>query len=175
MLFGLLPTKHVTMERPSLIKHLRDILILPFTMTVIVPYLCYSKSQVLFSNSPLSKIIGVLSFIAGLCLFIWTVYLFRAFGKGTLAPWTPTQKLIIRGPYKYCRNPMISGVLFIIIGEGLFLNSTNILVFSGIFFLINTIYFILKEEPDMEDRFGKEYEDYKKNVPRWIPRLKPYE
>ena len=162
------------MERPSLIKHLRDILILPFTMTVIVPYLCYNKSQSFFANSVFSKIAGVLFFAGGLCLFIWTVYLFRTFGKGTLAPWTPTQKLIIRGPYKYCRNPMISGVLFIILGEALFPNSTNIVIFAGIFFLVNTVYFISIEEPDMQARFGKEYEDYKKNVPRWIPRFKPY-
>lgn len=130
-----------------MIKHLRDILILPFTMTVVVPYLCYNKSQTLFASSVFIKIAGILLFAAGLSLFIRTVYLFRTFGKGTLAPWTPTQKLIIRGPYKYCRNPMISGVLFIIMGEALFLNSTNILIFSGIFFLINTVYFILKEEP----------------------------
>ncbi|MEX6688994.1 isoprenylcysteine carboxylmethyltransferase family protein [Danxiaibacter flavus] len=162
------------MERPSMIKHLRDILILPFTMTVIVPYLFYNKSQTLFANQVVYKIAGVIFFAAGVCLFIWTVCLFRTFGKGTLAPWTPTQKLIIHGPYKYCRNPMISVVLFIIIGEALFLNSSNILFFSGIFFLINTIYFILKEEPDMKKRFGKAYEDYKTNVPRWIPKLRSY-
>jgi protein-S-isoprenylcysteine O-methyltransferase Ste14 len=102
------------------------------------------------------------------------VYLFWAFGKGTLAPWTPTQKLIIRGPYKYCRNPMISGVLFVLLGEAIVLNSVNILIIAGLFFIINTIYFILFEEPDLNERFGKEYEEYKKNVPRWIPKFKPY-
>ena len=158
------------MQRPSILKHIRDIIILPFTMTVILPWLLYNKNQTLFPESIVFKLLGLVFLISGLVLFFWSVYLFWAFGKGTLAPWTPTQKLIIRGPYKYCRNPMISGVLFILLGETLVLNSLNILIIAVLFFIINTIYFILIEEPGLEERFGKEYEEYKKNVPRWIPK-----
>jgi len=143
-------------------------------MTVILPYLCYNKNQTLFPDSIVFKVLGLVFFISGLALFFRSVYLFWAFGKGTLAPWTPTQKLIIRGPYKYCRNPMISGVLFVLLGETFFLNSVNILIITGAFFIINAIYFILKEEPDLYKRFGKDYEAYKKSVPRWIPKFKPY-
>lgn len=110
----------------------------------------------------------------GLTLFLYTVVLFRTYGKGTLAPWTPTQKLVVFGPYRYCRNPMITGVFFILIGESMVYYSINILIWAGVFFLINTTYFLLKEEPDLYKRFGEEYLEYKKNVPRWIPRLKPY-
>ena len=162
------------MQQPSILHHIRDILILPFTVTIIIPYLCYNKNQTLFRESFLVKLLGIVFLICGICLFFWTVYLFKVYGKGTLAPWTPTERLIIRGPYKYCRNPMISGVLFILLGETLLLNSLNILIIAICFFIINTIYFILKEEPDLRKRFGKEYEIYKKNVPRWIPNLNPY-
>ena len=162
------------MQQPSILKHTRDIIILPFTATVIIPYLCYNKNQSLFPDHFVFKALGVVFLISGTCLFLWSVYLFWAFGKGTLAPWTPTQKLIIRGPYKYCRNPMISGVFFILLGETLVLNSTNILIIAGAFLVINTIYFIVMEEPDLQERFGQEYEAYKKNVPRWIPKFKPY-
>jgi len=162
------------MQQPSILKHLRDIIILPFTVTVIIPWLCYNKNQSLFPDSVIFEALSLVFFISGLTLFFWSVYLFWAYGKGTLAPWTPTQKLIIRGPYKYCRNPMISGVFFVLLGETLFLNSLNILIIAGVFFIINTIYFIVMEEPDLQERFGKEYEEYKKNVPRWIPKLKPY-
>lgn len=168
------PTLSHFMQSPSLIKHIRDILILPFTMAVIVPYLCYNSEQALLPPVIGWKILGALVALAGLGLFAWTVYLFRTFGKGTLAPWTPTQKLVVRGPYQYCRNPMITGVFFILIGEVLLFNSTNILVVAAIFFLVNTVYFILKEEPDLFKRFGKDYEDYKEHVPRWVPRLTPY-
>ena len=162
------------MQGPSIFKHLRDILILPFTMTVIVPYLCFDSTHLLFPPQLLWKWVGTVIFISGLALFIWTVYLFRHIGKGTLAPWTPTQKLIIKGPYQYCRNPMISAVFFMQLGETIFLNSKGIAILAAVFLIVNTIYFILKEEPDLYKRFGNEYLEYKKHVPRWIPNLKPY-
>lgn len=162
------------MQEPSIAKHIRDILILPFTMTVIVPYLCYDSAQYLFPPVPVVKWIGVFVFITGLALFLWTVYLFRHIGKGTLAPWTPTQKLVIKGPYQYCRNPMISGVFFMQSGETIFLNSRGIAILAIIFLIVNTVYFILKEEPDLYKRFGNDYLRYKSHVPRWIPNLKAY-
>lgn len=162
------------MQEPSIIKHIRDILILPFTVTVIIPYLVYDKHQALFNENIFLKVMGIILVVCGLILFLWTVYLFKTIGKGTLAPWTPTQKLVITGPYQYCRNPMIAGVLFILLGETFLLNSTNILIEALIFFVVNTIYFMLKEEPDLYKRFGGEYLVYKKNVPRWIPKLKAY-
>ena len=163
------------MQNPPIIKHIRDILILPFTVTVIIPYFCYDKNQVLFPGNPILKVVGIILILAGLALFIRTVYLFGTIGKGTLAPWSPTQRLVVKGPYKYCRNPMITGVLSILLGESLFLNSINILIWVGIFFIVNTIYFILMEEPDLHERFGDDYVEYKKQVPRWIPKFKPYQ
>ena len=165
---------HNSRSQVSLAKHIRDIIILPFTVTVIVPYLVYNPKQTLLKASTIIQITGGLFLTAGLCLFLYTFYLFRNFGKGTLAPWEPTQKLIILGPYKYCRNPMITGVLFILVGEALVLNSRPILTWAGTFFLINTLYFIVLEEPALYKRFGDDYKKYKENVPRWIPRLKAY-
>lgn len=141
---------------------------------MIVPYTVYNPAQQFIPDVTIVKVIGVLIGLSGLSLFVYTVLLFRKIGKGTLAPWTPTQKLVVDGPYRYCRNPMITGVFFILIGESLILHSTNILIWSGVFFLINTTYFVLKEEPDLHKRFGDEYLRYKRNVPRWIPKLTPY-
>lgn len=161
-------------QNPSLLKHFRDILILPFTVTVIVPFLIHNPFQQFIPNNFWLKVFGVGVMACGLSLFLYTVFLFRTFGKGTLAPWTPTQKLVVYGPYRYCRNPMITGVFFTLIGESLVFHSPNILIWAGIFFLINTTYFLLKEEPDLYKRFGDEYLEYKRNVPRWIPKLTPY-
>jgi len=164
------------MNNPSLLKHIRDILILPFTVTVIIPYLIYNPQRLLVSDFIVPfKVFGLLWGATGFFIFLYTVFLFRTIGKGTLAPWTPTQKLVVAGPYRYCRNPMITGVFFILLGETFFLNSVELLQWAGLFFLINTTYFHLKEEPDLEKRFGDEYRIYKKNVPRWIPRIRPYE
>jgi len=162
------------MESPSILKHLRDIIILPFTVTFVVPYLLYNSRDVAIPHSVTLKLVGWLIAVAGSALFVYTVFLFKILGRGTLAPWQPTQQLIVEGPYRYCRNPMISGVFFMITGEGLMLYSTNILAWAVAFFIINTLYFIYVEERSMMQRFGGDYLKYKKHVPRWVPRFRPY-
>ncbi|HMG94173.1 MAG TPA: isoprenylcysteine carboxylmethyltransferase family protein [Chryseolinea sp.] len=163
------------MNNPSLWRHLRDILLLPFTMSVVVPYFIYKPQRPLLpAHDLLLKVSGLAIGISGIFMLLYTISLFGRFGKGSLAPWSPTQKLVVVGPYRYCRNPMITGVFFILTGEACFFNSTAILWWAGLFFIINTIYFILKEEPDLERRFGEEYRIYKQNVPRWIPKIRPY-
>lgn len=69
---------------------------------------------------------------------------------------------------------MILGVNTVLIGEAIAFSSLNILIWAACFFIMNTIYFIFSEEPGLKKRFGKEYEEYKRNVPRWIPRRHPY-
>jgi protein-S-isoprenylcysteine O-methyltransferase Ste14 len=162
------------MKSPSILKQLRDIIILPFTVTFIIPYFLYNSKEDIIPHSLSLKGIGWMIAVAGSALFVYTVFLFKTIGYGTLAPWQPTQKLIVEGPYKYCRNPMISGVFFMLVGEGLMLYSVNILVWAVSFFIINTIYFIFIEERELLQRFGGDYLKYKKHVPRWIPRLTPY-
>jgi protein-S-isoprenylcysteine O-methyltransferase Ste14 len=159
------------MANASLVAHLRDIILLPFTVTVIVPFLIYEKAGA--STPPIYfKLAGIVIGSAGLFLFFYTVLLFRLIGKGTLAPWSKKQKLIVEGPYRYCRNPMISGVLFILIGEGLWFFSFKILMWALTFFVINTVYFLFAEEPALERAFGDEYKQYKRRVPRWLPNIK---
>jgi protein-S-isoprenylcysteine O-methyltransferase Ste14 len=162
------------MKSPSILKQLRDIIILPFTVTFIIPYFLYNSKEDIIPHNLSLKGIGWMIAVAGSALFVYTVFLFKTIGHGTLAPWQPTQKLIVEGPYKYCRNPMISGVFFMLVGEGLMLYSVNILVWAVSFFIINTIYFIFIEERELLQRFGGDYLKYKKHVPRWIPRLTPY-
>lgn len=161
-------------KSPSLLIHLRDILILPFTVTVLVPYWIYDGERGVIPDNLWVRSLSIVFLLAGLSLFAFTVFLFYSRGKGTLAPWTPTKRLVIAGPYRYCRNPMISGVLSVLIGEALLFHSGNIMIWAGTFFLINTLYFIFSEEPGLLKRFGDDYRQYKQHVPRWIPRLTPY-
>jgi protein-S-isoprenylcysteine O-methyltransferase Ste14 len=153
--------------------HVRDILILPFSVTCIIPYLIYDQHNRL-PETIFFYIIGVILGCCGVVLFFYTVFLFKTIGKGTLAPWSEKQKLVIEGPYRYCRNPMITGVLFILVGEAFFFHSVNIFVWTTVFFTINTVYFLISEEPALYKRFGEEYKQYKMHVPRWIPALRPY-
>jgi len=105
---------------------------------------------------------------------IKTVKLFATVGEGTLAPWDPTQKLVVRGIYRYVRNPMITGVSCILLGEAVALGSVALLGWFMLFFVANVIYMPLVEETGLERRFGEDYLAYRQNVPRWIPRLRPW-
>ena len=108
-------------------KHLRAILLLPFTVTVVVPglivYLSGLDSLRIWEAAPFTRFLlpvnGAVFILLGLVLLIATIYMFASTGKGTLAPWNPPQRLVVRGVYRHVRNPMISGVGFILLGEAL--------------------------------------------------------
>jgi len=154
----------------NLVKQLVSF-ILPITVVVVVP-LWIEDDRVIHRGVHL--LFGLLLIIAGLTIMALTISSFIRIGKGTLAPWSPTKKLVIRGLYRYVRNPMILGVFTVLLGEALSLWSKNILIWAVCFFFINTIYFITSEEPGLEQRFGDEYREYKKHVSRWMPRITPY-
>ena len=163
-----------------LVRHLFAIVVFPVTMTILIPRWLlsgYGMRAMWPADSmigTLAQIAGGVSFLIGLLLFAWCLYLFAARGKGTLAPWDPPRNLVVTGPYRYVRNPMISGVLLIIAGETLVHGSRTLGTWLLTFFVINQIYLLIMEEPMLESRFGEEYRVYKDNVPRWIPRLRPW-
>lgn len=150
----------------------KAILILPFNVLIVIPFLILLFTNYTYSyNGIMYLIVGLLFFIAGIRLAISTMILFYVIGKGTPAPWAPPKHLVVEGPYKYVRNPMITAVLSILIGESLLLNSINIFYWAVLFFIVNSIYFPLFEEKQLICRFGKEYIDYMQKVPRWFPKL----
>jgi protein-S-isoprenylcysteine O-methyltransferase Ste14 len=106
---------------------------------------------------------------------VQTVSLFARVGEGTLAPWDPTSKLVVRGPYRRVRNPMISGVLFVLLGEAAILGAPALLIWAAAFLAVNAAYMPLFEEPGLRRRFGEDYDVYKANVPRWLPRVTPWD
>ena len=119
-------------------------------------------------------VLGGVLICLGLVLMVATIRLFMTVGKGTLAPWNPPQRLVVRGVYRYVRNPMISGVIFILLGEAVLAASLPLLGLFVFFVIVNAVYIPLAEEPGLVKRFGEDYLAYKQNVPRWIPRLTPW-
>ncbi len=123
------------------------------------------------SDLPLQALpVGGAFILIGLYLWLVTVKLFSEIGRGTLAPWNPTRRLVVAGIYRNVRNPMITGVASIILGEAVIFGSGALLLWLLFFVVGNHFYFIFSEEPGLEKRFGEEYLEYKRNVPRWIPR-----
>ena len=104
----------------------------------------------------------------------WTIRRFAREGEGTLAPWDPTQKLVVAGVYRHVRNPMITGVITNLVGETLLFGSAALGIWAALFAAGNALFIPLFEEPGLEARFGEEYRRYRANVPRWIPRRRPW-
>jgi protein-S-isoprenylcysteine O-methyltransferase Ste14 len=161
-------------------RHLKAIGLLPGMVTVVVPaaIVAITGTDVgwgldgAWAALPVAG--GALVAGAGVALWYATVRLFAHEGEGTLAPWDPTRRLVVRGPYRYVRNPMITGVVGVLLGEAALLGSLGILAWAGIFLAINAVWFPLVEEPGLVRRFGADYEEYSRKVPRWVPRRTPW-
>ena len=113
---------------------------------------------------------GALLAAAGLALFLWCIVLFVMGGKGTQSPLEPPTRLVINGPYRHVRNPMLLGNLVVLLGEAALCSSRGILVLALLFFAACQIILTRVEEPALRRRFGRDYEDYARRVPRWFPR-----
>jgi protein-S-isoprenylcysteine O-methyltransferase Ste14 len=151
-------------------------------VTVVIPgtllWLTEPDTLGLWESAPATRLalplLGLLLIGLGLVLMVATIRLFMTVGQGTLAPWNPTQRLVVQGVYRHVRNPMISGVFFILLGEAILAASVPLLGWFLVFVIGNSLYIPLAEEPGLVKRFGAEYEEYRRNVPRWIPRLNPW-
>ena len=169
-------------ETMELWRHLRAIVLLPAMVLVVSPLVILYFTEDIHigwgQDAPLSVLpvaLGAALMLAGLAFVGWTVAMFQSRGEGTLAPWDPTRRLVVVGMYRYVRNPMISGVLCVLLGEAALLGSLAILIWFVLFFLLNAIYIPMSEERGLEQRFGDEYQRYKEHVPRWLPRLTPWD
>jgi protein-S-isoprenylcysteine O-methyltransferase Ste14 len=161
------------------LRHAFAIAVLPFTMAVLVPFWLARRAGLTPAPAASAgglavQAAGLVLLAAGLALFVASLRRFATEGRGTLAPWDPPRQLVVRGPYRYVRNPMISGVLLVILGEALVLRSRPHLMWACTFFAINAVYIPLLEEPDLEDRFGEFYREYRRHVPRLFPRFRPW-
>ena len=162
----------------TVLRHLLSILLLPTMVAVVVPQWILRSYAATDSRWPAGpstlagRTLGVLVMLAGVSLVAWCIVLFARVGRGTLAPWDPTSRLVAVGPYRYTRNPMITGVATILIGEAIFIGSRWIALWATTFIVVNHIYFLASEEPGLEARFGDSYREYKASVPRWIPRIR---
>jgi protein-S-isoprenylcysteine O-methyltransferase Ste14 len=121
-----------------------------------------------------SVVIGVPLLVIGLTLFTASLRRFAKDGEGTLAPWDPPRKFVVTGPYRFVRNPMISGVVLILFAESALLRSRPHLWWALAFLAANMVQIPLMEEPMLRARFGAAYDEYCRNVRRLIPRLTPW-
>ncbi len=125
-----------------------------------------------FLPKPLNIIISGPILVIGIFLNLWSVLQFFK-AKGTPVPFKPPPKLVTTGPYAHIRHPQGTGWFIIFIGLGLLFQSVSLVfIFTPLFIVISVLHLKKIEEPELEKRFGKEYTEYKKKVPMYIPQLK---
>ncbi len=168
------------MNRFLLARQLIAIVILPVTVTALVPSWIAQRYHVVLragTSTPalLLQTAGIVAALLGVVLFGSSLWRFATDGRGTLAPWDPPRLLVVNGPYQYVRNPMISGVIFVVIGEALVLLSVAHAAWAAFFLTINIVYIRFVEEPQLARRFGPGYDVYRNSVPRFVPRLTPWQ
>jgi protein-S-isoprenylcysteine O-methyltransferase Ste14 len=165
-------------------KHFFAIFMLPGVVTLAIPLAILQgahplrRAEIVLISTLLDflrLLLGLSLILFGLFLMVKTISLFATIGQGTLAPWAPPQKLVLKGIYCHVRNPMISGVLAILLGEAAMAGSLPLFLWFLGFGLANLIYIPFIEEPALEGRFGQDYRLYRANVPRWLPRLKAWD
>lgn len=166
-------------ERQLWWRQVISILVAPVTMTLVIPISIVgivglrpphldSAERIVLSS------FGGVMIVVGLGLWIWTVGLFHRVGRGTLGVGKLMGEpvhLVVHGPYRQVRNPMITGVVCILLGEAAFTGSGGLLVWAATFFVVLAGFIRFWEEPHLEKRYGSEYVEYRRNVPAWIPRL----
>jgi len=115
------------------------------------------------------QVVGMIMVAIGTAIALWCVLTFVFIGKGTPAPFDPPKRLVIRGPYRFVRNPMYIGAGMTLAGAAVFYQSLSISIYTGVFFLLTHLFVVLYEEPTLRRTFGDEYEAYFRRVRRWTP------
>ena len=115
------------------------------------------------------QVAGMVIGAAGAAVALWCIFTFAAIGKGTPAPFDPPRRLVIRGPYRFVRNPMYIGAGLALASAALFYESLPLLGYAAFFFLATHLFVVLYEEPTLRRTFGQEYEAYCRQVRRWWP------
>ena len=120
------------------------------------------------------RVLGVILLLAGVIVLVQAFVRFVVEGFGTPAPIAAPERLVVGGVYRYVRNPMYMAVLAAIVGQALLLGRLGLLLYAAAMWLIAAAFVRFYEEPTLTRRFGAEYEAYRRAVPAWWPRLRPW-
>jgi len=151
------------------------IVLFPGTVVVYIPYrLLDTNHGPELTSLSLAQYVAMLFAAVGVAILFKSIWTFAYVGRGTLAPFDETKKLIVVGPYRYVRNPMYVGVLLILLAESLFYRSSTLLYYAGFCFVVANVLIIGYEENRLRHKYGDEFRQYCKQVGRWIPG-KPYD
>jgi protein-S-isoprenylcysteine O-methyltransferase Ste14 len=151
------------------------LLIAPGTVAGLVPWwISRWRVQSAFLGFEPLRALGIVLIAAGLAVLVDSFARFALKGRGTPAPVLPTEHLVVSGLYRYVRNPMYVAVTSVILGQALLLGSVPLLVYASVVWLAFHLFVVGYEEPALRRSFADEYRAFGQNVPRWIPRSRPW-
>jgi len=147
--------------------------LVPCTVAGVAPYyLIASNAQLFRFGTDLSRAAGLIAIACGALIYAWCAFDFVTAGHGTPSPTHPPRALVVRGLYRFSRNPMYVGVSSVVFGEALYFGSGNQLVYALCVLAGFHARVVFGEERALRRAFGAEYVAYCTRVPRWIGRVK---
>jgi protein-S-isoprenylcysteine O-methyltransferase Ste14 len=154
------------------LKTLLFTVFVPGTVAGLVPYLLTRGDA--GGTVPLGAThwLGLLPILAGLVIYLRSAWDFVAAGRGTPAPIDPPKRLVARGFYRFSRNPMYVAVLAVLLGEAIVLGSATLAAYALAVGIAFHLFVVLYEEPTLRRLYGRAYEEYCNEVPRWFPLLR---
>lgn len=121
-----------------------------------------------------AQVVGAILVAAGVAVILHAFARFVLDGLGTPVPAAPPRRLVVSGLYRYVRNPMYVALVTASLGQALLFGQSVLLDYAVLVWLITAAYVYLREEPVLVRRFGADYEEYRRHVRAWIPRLRPW-
>ncbi len=149
-------------------------LVAPGTVAGVVPWLI-TQGQREPAFFGLARPIGVILIVFGLIPLVESFGRFALKGLGTPAPILPTRHLVVTGFYRRVRNPMYVGVVTIILGEALLTSNVGLLIYAAGAWVCMHLFVVFYEEPKLQQTYGADYDRFRANVPRWLPRVTAWE
>jgi len=146
--------------------------LLPGFLGIYVPWRYFGLRRVQLDFGDAIHLLGLFCTGLGVVLLAACIFEFARSGRGTLAPVDPPKELVVRGLYRYVRNPMYLSVTAIVLGEVMLTRSRALLLYWAVWFLAANLFVLLYEEPTLRERFGPSYEAYTQRVGRWLPRFR---
>lgn len=150
-----------------LLKNLLFTVLVPGTVAVYFPLLIARGHSV---GSGFAVTISLVVLTLGAAIYAWCVWDFATFGRGTPAPIDAPKKLVVRGLYRYTRNPMYVGVLTVILGWATLFQAAYVLLYALMVGTCFHLFIVFYEEHHLAREFGSQYEAYRSRVGRWLPR-----
>jgi protein-S-isoprenylcysteine O-methyltransferase Ste14 len=151
------------------------LIVAPGTVAGLIPWWIFKwKIQPVSPAFLIIQLLGLLILAVSLLVLLEAFARFALQGIGTPAPVLPPRHLVVSGFYRYVRNPMYVAVLGAILGQSMIFGNLMLLLYAAFGWLVSHLFVVTYEEPTLRRTFGDEYDAYRANVPRWIPRLQPW-